>query len=107
MPFFFESHAQNVVKKLFSDPFLNIKIDDISLDKYSKILQFVFIVFWQVEGYRNIFDLGCWPLAFTSYMAFFKNNKSSEGNISLVILLADQISLSGCYYFVRYWACVS
>ena len=70
-----------------------------------------------VEGYRNILKLSCRPLAFTSYKAFLKNKKRSgtcapslifcmifeEKYFSRYILLTDQISLSGCLYFVRHW----
>ena len=56
-------------------------------------------------------------LAFTSSKAFLKNRKGSGTSISAFfckifqekyfccyILLPDQISVSGCLYFVRYWA---
>ena len=80
-------------------------------------MQFVFIV-CQVEDYRNILKLSCRPLAFTSYYTLLKNKKRSgtslfclifciifiEKYFSFHILLIDQVSLSGCFYFLRYWA---
>ena len=72
----------------------------------------------QVDGYQNILKLSCSPFAFTLYKAFLKNKKGSgtslpasvsvrflKNNIFLVyILLPDKVSLSGCFYFVRYRA---
>ena len=69
---------------------------------------------WQ---YRTILKLSCWPLAFTSFIAFSKNRKRSktslygsfsawffeENYFSCYTWLTDQISSSGCLYFVRYW----
>ena len=80
-------------------------------------MQFVFIV-WQVEGYRSILKPSWRPLAFTSNWAFLKNKKRSGTSLlaffshnfcrkkyfSCYILLIEQISLSGCLYFVRYSA---
>ena len=37
----------------------------ISLDQWSKVLQSLVFIVWQVEGYRN--KLSYRPLAFTSY----------------------------------------
>ena len=79
-------------------------------------MQFVFIV-CLIEGYRNILKLSCRLLAFTSYKALLKNKNRSGTSIpapfsasflkkkyfSYNIMLPDQISLSGCLYFVRYW----
>ena len=61
--------------------------------------------------------LSCRPLAFTSYKAFLKIKKKSGTSLPIsfsewflkkkyfycYILLTDQISLSGCLYFVRYY----
>ena len=83
----------------------------------SSFTQFAFIV-CQVEGYRNILKLSCRALAFTSNKAFLKKQKEvwnyspclifimvfEEKYFSPYIPLSDQISLSGCLYFVRYWA---
>ena len=77
-------------------------------------IQLVFIEY-QVVHYRNILKISCRPLAFTLYKAFLKNKKMSgtsclsfcmifeEKCFSCYILLTDQISFSGCLYFVRYW----
>ena len=79
-------------------------------------MQFVFII-CQFDGYQNILKLSCRPLAFTLFKVFKKQkevwNQSScfifcmifeEKYFSCYILLPDQILLSGCLYFVRYWA---
>ena len=81
-------------------------------------MQFVFIV-CQVEGHRDILKLSCKHLLFLPHMKFFKKIKGGlelvshalffciifEGNyFSCYILVIDQVSLSGCLYFVRYWA---
>ena len=41
-------------------------------------IQFVFII-WQFEGNRNILNLSCRPLAFTSNKVFLKKNKERPG----------------------------
>ena len=87
--------------------------------KFYAICSYVLIV-CKVEDYRSILKLSSRPLAFTSYKAFLKNKKrfgTSKTNDCLIyfmifeekyfpcyILLLDQVSLSGCFYFVRYWA---
>ena len=110
---------KNMVEKLVSDPFLKIKLN-ISLDHQpnvllcSKVLQFGFIV-CQVEDYQNILKLSCRPLAFTSYKAFKKQKEVQNQSLCLFfrvifeekyfswyILLSDQITLSGCLYFLKY-----
>ena len=78
----------------------------------------MFFSICQVEYYRNILRLSCRPLSFALYKAFFFFKKKKAGQelislphfihdfcrkISLYILLTDQVSLSGCLYFVRYW----
>ena len=76
-----KNHTQNLLVKIFSDPFL--WISNLSC---------------QVEFYWNMLKLSCKPLAFTSYKAFYKNKKRSgtsllasfsasffKKNISLVI----------------------
>ena len=75
-------------------------------------MQFAFIA-CQVEGYQYILKLNCQTLAFTSFKAFFKKKTSiylifcmnfEEKYRLWYILLTDQNSLSGCFYFMRYWA---
>ena len=53
---FLEIHTQNVVKKLFPDPFLKIQNQSFS--------HFIYIL-CQVVGYRNVLKLCYRPLAFT------------------------------------------
>ena len=73
-------------------------------------MQFAFIA-CQVEGYQYILKLNCQTLAFTSFKAFFKKKTSiylifcmnfEEKYRLWYILLTDQNSLSGCFYFMRY-----
>ena len=71
--FFLKSNTQNVVKKLFLDPFLKkLKLKITSLDQ--SFIQSVFIV-RQGKGYQDILTLSCRPLAFTSYKGFLKKQK--------------------------------
>ena len=76
-------------------------------------MQFVFTV-CQVEDHRNILKLN--PFAITTYKYFLESKKRSgttlpasfsawffeEIYFSCYILLPEQISLPGCFYFVRY-----
>ena len=81
-------------------------------------MEFVFIV-CQVEGYKNIVKLSCRLFTFTSFKAFFFfKKKRSEASLPALfsalffnknilfsfIPLTDQNSLSGCFYFMRFWA---
>ena len=89
-----------------------------SLKQKSYPLYSLLFIVYQVEGYQNTLKLRCRPLGFTSDKAFLKIEKRCgtslpvsffawvlvEKYFSCDILLTDQISLSGCYYFVRYWA---
>ena len=72
--FFKKNHTQNVVEKPFPNPFLKNQNRAYLWITY---VQVVFIA-CQVQGYRSILKLSCWPLAFTSYKAFFKKNKKSS-----------------------------
>ena len=60
---------QNVVEKLFPDPFLKIKIEHIS-GSIVQSFTLSFYIVCQVEGYRNMLTLSCRTLAFPSYNAF-------------------------------------
>ena len=115
--YFLKNHRQNVMEKLVPDLFWKIIINRISESIGQSFMQFVFIV-CQVEGYRNKLKISCKPLAFTSYQASFNNKKRSGTSLSYLIfcitfekkclscyfLLIDQVSLSGCLYFAKYWA---
>ena len=91
---------------------LSISLDHLSKQSFE---HFVFIAY-QVVDYRNILILSCRPLAFRPHKAFLKNKKNSgtslpifcmifeEKYLSCCILLPAIISLSVCFYFVRYWA---
>ena len=106
---FLEKSCTNVMKKLFPDSFLKNQ-------NWTSFTQFVFVV-CQVEGYQNILKLSCRLLAFTSHTKLFRKVKRdleliflahflhdfNEKYISCYIILTDQVSLSGCLSFVRYW----
>ena len=69
---FLKNHTQNVVEKLFLNPYLLIT---------GLKFQFAFVV-RHVESYRNILKISCIPLTFTSYKAFQK----TERGLGLVFL---------------------
>ena len=74
-----------------------------SLCQQSKVLYSLFLLYAQIEAYRNILKLRCRPLLFISFKAFSKNKKRSgtslpllfaalflkEAHISRYILLPD------------------
>ena len=49
-----------------------------ALDQQSKVLHSLFILYVQVEGYRNTLKPTCRPLAFTSCNAFAKDKRKSK-----------------------------
>ena len=115
---FLEKSSTKYVGKTSPTPFSEKLKLSVSLNQWSKsFIQFAFIV-CQVEGYRNTLKLSCEPLLFTSYQTFQKNIKRSgtslpcfvfciifeERYFPCYILLIDQVSFSGCLYFVVYWA---
>ena len=71
---FLKNHTQNVVKILFSDPFLKNQNWAYLWINSLSFIQFVFIV-CQVKDPQNILKLNCRPLVFTSYKAFLKKVK--------------------------------
>ena len=92
-----------------------IKIEHNSGSIVLCFIHFVFIV-CQVEGYQNILKLCSRPLVFASYKAFLKTKRDLElvsyyifcmnseiKYFFYYILLTEQISFSGCLYFVRFW----
>ena len=96
----------------FSSFFKKSKLS-MSLDQQSEVSDSLFLLYVQVEDYQNILKPKCWPLAFTSYKVFFTIKKRSGTSLpasfsagflkkNIHILLTDQISLSGCFYFLRY-----
>ena len=54
----------------------------ISLDQQSEILWSLFLLYVQVEVYQNMWKLRYWPLAFTLYKAFSKNEMRSRTSLS-------------------------
>ena len=98
-----------------------VKLDpdlSISLIQQSEMLYNLFFLYVQVEVYKIILNISCWPLALTLHEVFLKNKKRSgtslptsfstwflKNNISrLLIVLIDQISSFDCLYLLRYWA---
>ena len=83
----------------------------ISLDQQSETLYSLFL--WYIQVW---YKLWCWLLAFISYKVFWKAKRGLE-LISLpqflhffeekyflcYIPLTDQILLSDCFYFLKYW----
>ena len=68
------NHTQNLVKKLFLDPFLkNQNWTYLWVNSQSKVLYSLFSL--QSDGYRNILKVNCKTLAFTSCKAFLTNKK--------------------------------
>ena len=113
---FLKNHTK-MLRRNYSQTFFKIiKVEHIYRSTVWSFIQFIFIV-CQYEGYQNILKLNCSPLTFTSYKAFSKNKRGcgtslsasifcmifEEKYFSCYILLTDQMSLSGCLYFVRYW----
>ena len=87
----------------------------ISPDQYSKIWYSFFLLFAQMEGYKNILKLRCRPPPFTPYKAFLKHKRGLElvsppwflynfweKYFSRFVLLTDQISLPDSINFLRY-----
>ena len=109
-PFFLKNHTQNMMQKLFPDLFMkNQNWDQQSTASYS-----LFLLCVKLSAIEML-KLSYRPLAFTSCKAFLKEVwKLSpcliicmvfEGKYFFCyVLLTDQISLSGCFYFMRYWA---
>ena len=87
----------------------------LSIFHISGYMQFVFIVF-QVKGCRNTLKLSCTSLAYL-ILDIFKKQKEVWNQFPCLIfcivfkgryfpcctLLLDGVSLSGCFYVLRYW----
>ena len=71
-----------------------------------------------IWGLPKYIETKLWPFAFTSFQVFKKKNKMRSAAslptsfffiffekiyFSCYILLIDQVSLSGCLYFIKYW----
>ena len=113
--FFLKNHIQIVMEKLIPGTFFLKSKLRISLDQQSDNLHLLLLLYVHVADYQNILKLMCWSFAFTSYkvvvkkeiwtmsphlifsMIFFKKNCLHH------TLLTDQISISDCLYFLRYW----
>ena len=115
---FFKNHTQNVVDKLFPDPFLKNKNWSYLWMNSLTFYRVCFYCIWSCRLSIYVLKLSCAPLTFTSIITFLKSKNRSGTSLpasysawflkskylSCYILLTDKISLSGCYYFVRYWA---
>ena len=89
----------------------------ISSDQQSEMFYNLLLLCIQEEDY-HILKLSSWPFSLILYKVFLKNQKEAETSLaglffctifeekcfSPYILLSDQISLSDCLYFLRYWA---
>ena len=75
--FFLRNHTQNVVEKLFPDPFLKNEIEDIPGSIFTCFIYFIVIV-CQVGDYQNWLKLSWRPPWFISNIAFLKNKKGSR-----------------------------
>ena len=99
-----KNHAQNVVEKLFPDPFL---INKNWACLWINILKFhtVFFNLWQLEDHWNILNLSCRPFAFTTYKTFLKNKKWSGTSLPASFsawFLKKHISLVIFYYLTKF-----
>ena len=110
---FIENHIQNVVEKLVLDPF--IKNQNWTLLLINS-LKYLFLPYAQVKVYQNILNWSAY-LLLLPYIKLLKDKKTSgtshpgsfsarfceEKYFSCYILLADQIPLPDCPYFLVYW----
>ena len=76
---FFEKSYKMWCRNYSPDSFLKNENDHISgsMVSFSLLIQFIFIV-CRFEGYQNILQPSCRPLALALYKAFLKNKKSSR-----------------------------
>ena len=107
--FFSNNHTQNVLNKLFPDPFLENQ--NWAYLWINSLKCYAVCSLYPAEDYQNILKLSSRLFAFT----FFKKKWGLELvcfifcpiyksiHFSCSILLPDQISLPGYLYFVRYW----
>ena len=73
---FLKNHTQNMVEKLFRDPFVKNQKLSISPKFYTVCFDCIL-----VEGYRNILKPSCIPLAIISNKAFLKKKKRSGASL--------------------------
>ena len=109
--FFLRNNAQNVGEKLVPDPFLkneNWTYLWINRRKFYTVC-FYCMTSWGLSRYN---ETKLQTTCFHVNLSFFKKLKRGlelvshdfgEKYFSCYILLIDQISLSGCLYFVGYW----
>ena len=108
-----KNHTQNVLEKLFADPYLKNQNWAYLWINGLKFIPFEFFV-CRVEGYRIILKVSCRSLGFTLYKAFSENKKRSgislrtsfsEGflkkNVSLVIFY--QLTKFHCLVVFTLW----
>ena len=107
--------GETILRSFSKNPKLSI-----SLDQQSKVLYRLFLLYTKlrnIEISQNILKLSCRPLAFALYIKLFFLKKElrnqslffvfcmtfEEKHFPRYTLLLDQISLSDCLNFVRYW----
>ena len=95
--------CRNYSKTVFN----KIKVVQMSGSVVNNFIHFVFIA-GQVGDYQNILKLSCRPLAFTSYIAYFKNKKRSGTSLPVSFsawFLKKDIS-SVIFYYLRELHCL-
>ena len=106
---FLKNHTQNVIEKLFADPFLK---NQNWVHLWISSLKFYTVCFymWQVEGYLKILKLSRKPLAFTSYKVFLKYKKRSGTSLTASFtagLFLKNTSHVIIYYLTRFHCLVA
>ena len=103
--FFLKNNIQNVVEKLFPGPFLKNQNYTYLRINSLKVLYILFLLFVQVEDYRNWLKLSCRPLVFISNETFLKNKKKSGTSLPTsfsVWFLKKNISLVIFFYLTKF-----
>ena len=78
---FLKNYTQNVVEKLFLDPFLKNRNRAYLWINSLKFYTVFFFIVCQAEGYLKALKLRCRPHAFTTLKAFCENKKKCGNNL--------------------------
>ena len=97
------------IGKLVAENAVPDHFEHFSVSKVWNLTQF-FSLSVQVDDYQNMLKLRCWSLTFNSDKALelvslpcFLHNLLIKVFLTRYVLLTDQILLSDCIYFLRYW----
>ena len=97
------------IGKLVAEKAVPDHFEHFSVSKVWNLTQF-FSLSVQVDDYQNMLKLRCWSLTFNSDKALelvslpcFLYNLLIKVFLTRYVLLTDQILLSDCIYFLRYW----